>query len=105
MKKLMFAIGLGLLSGSVYASCVGPYCWDDTGATIYSSYTDSNGAGMPNVTTAAINAQTPKAKGQEVFCTDCTAFNGGKGSLCVSTGTTVGSYMVISSGTAIAGCK
>lgn len=99
MKKLMFAIGLGLISGSLWASCIGPFCWDDTGAAIYTQRQDGNGFGVPSVAIATINTAVPKQVGQQVFCNNCTA-NGGLGTVCVSTSTaSQGFNYVLSTGT------
>lgn len=87
MKKLLIAVGLGLLAGSLYAACNGPFCWDDTGAYIGGVLNDGNGGGTPNLTSAQVTGACPRAKGQEVFCTNC-SFNSGVGVLCISTGTT-----------------
>jgi len=97
MKKLMFAIGLGLISGSVYASCLGPYCYDESGATINATTSHSGAMGLPNETAANIRAKTPSATGQMWYCTDCNTLNGGF--LCVSTGTTVAAYSLVASTT------
>lgn len=102
MKKLMFAIGLGLMSGSVWASCMGPFCWDDRGAYVNGVVKDGNGDAHPSKTKAQIATSTPTVVGQVVYCSDCAAA-GGAGTLCISTATTGGigggSYFVLSTGT------
>lgn len=100
MKKLMYAIGLGLISGSVWASCMGPFCWDDRGAYIgTAAIVDGNGTGMPSQTISAINADVPRVVGQQVFCNNC-ASNGGAGTVCVSTATAAQGFdYVLSTGT------
>lgn len=96
MKKLMLAIGLGLISGSVWAACIGPFCYDDRGASINGLTFDGNGNGLKSLTLTQINASTPTATGQMVYCSNCV-----NSPVCVSTGTTnFRSYVaVMSSGT------
>ncbi len=104
MKKLMFAIGLGLLSGSLYAACMGPYCYDDTGASIGGLSFDGNGNTVPNASSTTIAGITPKAVGQMIMCTSCTGNNASGGKvLCVSTAAVVGSFTIVSSTSPI--CK
>ncbi len=71
MKKLILALGLGLMTGTLYAACVGPFCWDDSGISIGGNLYDGNGLVLPSNTKANILAAAPKAKGQLVMCTDC----------------------------------
>ncbi len=47
----------------------------------------------------------PNGLGSLVVCTNCGAFNAGVAGLCMSTGTLVGSYVAISSATAVTVCK
>lgn len=101
MKKLMFAIGLGLISGSVYAACLGgdALCYGDGKVTINSLlYVDGNGVMGVKKTVAQINASTATYAGQKVICTDCTvAYN-----TCISTSTAApgaGSDYILSTGT------
>lgn len=99
MKKLVIAIGIGLMSGSLWASCVGPFCWDDKGASIGGIVQDGNGDGSPNYTIAQINALVPSAKGQSVFCSDCKG-GGAAGTICTSTATAAGGFdYVLTTGT------
>lgn len=104
MKKLMFAVSLGLISGSLYAACLGPFCYDDQGAYIGGTINDGNGVGVPSATAVVISSMTPRSKGQVIFCNNCTNANAGKGVLCVSTGTTQGAYVAVSSGTTVTNC-
>lgn len=104
MKKLMFAIGLGLISGSVYAACMGPFCYDDQGAYIGGLINDGNGAAVPVASSTTINTVAPRAVGQEIYCNTC--INNGSTSkieMCVSTGTNVASYVFVSTTTKV--CK
>ncbi len=105
MKKLLIVVGLALVAGSVYASCMGPFCFDDTGAYIVGILSDGNGSGTINLTVSQINTAAPRAKGQKVFCTNCQTFNTFLGGLCLSTGTVAGSYAQISSATAVSACR
>lgn len=107
MKKLMYVIGLGLISGSLWASCMGPFCWDDQGAYVAGTIQDGNGSGIPSLTAAQVAAAKPRAVGQEVWCSNCTSFNGGIGMPCISTETTTSNnaYIAESSGTAVSACK
>lgn len=89
IKKSVIAVGIGLISGSLYAACMGPFCWDDQGAYIGGTIVDGNGTGTPSLTKALMNAATPRATGQEIFCSDCTT-----AALCVSSGTSRGAYVV-----------
>jgi hypothetical protein len=106
MKKVL-VIGLLFVAGVAGASCMGPYCWDDQGAYMAGTIQDGNGSGLPNLTAAQVLAAKPRALGQEVWCTNCGAFNGGAGMVCVSTETTTSSnaYIAESSGTAVTACK
>lgn len=81
MKKLLVILGLGLISGSLYAACTGPFCYDDTGASVNGNLMDGNGYVMPSATKAVILAAAPKAKGQLVMCTDCAFAQ----TICIST--------------------
>lgn len=81
MKKLFLAVGLGLISGSLWASCTGPFCYDDTGASVNGNLMDGNGYVIPTQTKATILAASPKVKGQVVMCSDCAFAQ----TLCIST--------------------
>jgi hypothetical protein len=97
MKKIMLTVGLSLLTGSLWAACMGPFCYDDSGASIGGLSFDGAGSGLPNASSATIVANTPKAKGVQVFCTTCVAANTLKGVVCISTGTTASSWEVYGS--------
>lgn len=86
MKKLVF--GLMFMSGIAGASCMGPYCWDDTGAQINAAPV------LHSKTLSDIQALKPAAAGQIVYCSDCT-----NTMVCVSTGTGVNSFVIIGSTT------
>lgn len=106
MKKLMLIVGLSLLgSGLSQAACVGPFCWDDTGASVAGSVENGNGDALPQITKAQALTFKPDVKGQEVWCTDCNKFNGGLGMPCIATATVVASYIAVASGTAVTVCQ
>lgn len=90
MKKLMLAIGVGLMSGSLYAACIGPYCYDDKGASINANIALQN-------YTVAVATSMAFPTGTEVFVTNAVG-GGGAGTICVSTANVVGS-LVLSTGT------
>lgn len=56
------------------------------------------GVGLWNVPIASINTLTAETTGQMLFCKDCTAC-GGKGTICVSTGSVSPGQFVLSTGT------
>ena len=60
---------------------------------------------VSSMTASAISSLTPQGVGNLVVCTNCGAFNFGTSGLCMSTGTTVGSFIAISSATAVSVCK
>lgn len=105
MKKLLVAISIMALSSSLHAACFGPFCYDDSGMSIGGLYIDGNGTTVPSQTSAVINANSPKAKGIQVFCSDCVGFMASKGLLCYSTGTAAGAYVALSSAAAVTACK
>ena len=105
MKKMLIAIGIGLIAGSAYAATIGCMTYDDSGCSVAGNLYNGNGIGLLSMTKAAIAALTPTQKGQVVFCSDCSAAMGSKGLLCYSTATVVGSYVQISSLTAVTVCN
>lgn len=96
-KKLV--IGLLFVAGIASAACFGPFCWDDSGAYIGGRVTNGNGEGIPSMTLAQMNAATPQQAGQLIYVS-----NGLEGSVCVSSGTGRGAYVVVAaSSTAVIG--
>jgi hypothetical protein len=84
MKNLYAVIAaLFLISGSVMAACFGPYCYTDLGAQVPTS---TGPQGIKNMTKAEMHASIPSAKGQMIYCSDCTA------AICISSGVIVGAY-------------
>jgi hypothetical protein len=90
MKKLVILCSVMLMSGLANASCMGPICWDDQGLYLAGTIMDGNGTGTPSMTAAQINAASPRAAGQEIYCSNCT-----QAKICVSTGTGAGAYQVL----------
>lgn len=99
MKKLLLAIGIGLFAGSLYAACTGPYCYDDTGATINATVglTGNPYFGGTSLV-ATINASTAPYSNQIIVCSDCV-----QSRLCISTGTTNCNQWIVVGGTATTG--
>lgn len=64
-------------------------------------------ASGPSVLTGAVIATiAPNYSGQLVVCSDCGAVNGGKGTICHSTGTARGAWIISGSSlTATTACK
>lgn len=90
IKNTMLALAMSLSLGSaVYASCMGPFCWDDKGAYINGRVQDGAGDGMLSLTLAQMTATTPTAVGQVIYVSDATTSR-----ICVSSGTTRGGYVV-----------
>lgn len=100
MKKLMYVIGLGLISGSVWATCLGPFCYDQTGAAISGiGYINGNGFTMPNASSTTISGIVPLQVGQIITCTTCANGAGGTFGLCVSSATNSSAWVLVSSPT------
>ena len=60
---------------------------------------------LPIGTSTYFSTLLPQTTGQMGFCTTCATFNGTKGGLCVSSGTTTGAWIQVSSATAVAACN
>lgn len=97
MKKFVMVIGFGLMAGSLYAACMGPFCWDDRGASVGGVLQDGNGSALPSKTRSQISLNAPTIAGQEVYCSDCI-----QSAVCISSGTGIGAYVVVG-GTATTG--
>ncbi len=78
MKKALFLVAA--LGGFVYASCAGPYCWDDNGAQV------NGGLGIAAIPSATVRTTTPNYVGQMIECSDCGV------RLCISTATSAGAF-------------
>ena len=86
MKTFIVAVLL-VLSGVLYAATKQPI---------------ANGPSV--LTSAQINAVAPSYLGQPVVCSNCGAANAGKYNLCLSSGTGVGAWTILSSATAVTQC-
>lgn len=105
MKKIMYVLGLSLMASSLYAACYGPFCFDDTGASINGYSLTGAGFGVPDASSSTIAALIPLKKGQLVWCNSCIGANASKGVYCTSTATVVGSFILMSSATAVTACQ
>ncbi len=103
MKKLMFAIGLGLISGSVYASCFGPFCWTDSDTTINGRSVNDKGTGLAVATGGTIYEQTVPV-GTVVVCSSCSNVAGGY-AVCVATANVRASFIVFNTTANVVSCK
>ncbi len=99
MKKLLIAVGLGLLSGTLYAACMGPFCYDDTGASVSGYAMGGNGNVLPSASSTTIAGIVPVAKFQFIGCTTClgNSSTAGGNVLCYSTATAAGSFVIANS--------
>lgn len=100
MRKLGIAglIGSLFLSSTLYAACVGPFCWDDVQAYVNGFVVRGEGVQIPGKTKAAITTSTAPYTNLLVVCTDCATAN----VICVSTSTNspgAGSDFNLSTGT------
>lgn len=105
MKKIMFAIGLGLISSLANAACVGPFCFDDTGSSVNGLPFNGNGNAIPQVSSATVATLAANSKGQFLWCTTCLKANNGTGVPCYSTSTVVGGYVLLSTQTTVTACQ
>jgi hypothetical protein len=96
MKKLVFAVALMLASaGIVSAACSGPYCYDDTGATVTAATAFTGYVRLPTYTVAQINALPGPTTGAALIeCFNCTA---AAMNICKSSGTANGSWVILAS--------
>lgn len=95
MKKVFAAFVLGL---TLVSSGYGATQPRSIGVVTASTSTFTGGVGLWALPVAQITALTATATGQIVFCTDCGS-SGGKGTICVSTGSTNIAQFVLSTGT------
>jgi hypothetical protein len=79
MKKFVLTVlTVSAAVGAVYAACMGPICWDDSGVYL------SQGLYLPTVT---IDTTTPKAAG--ILVKDSS------NNIYVSTGTAIGGFIKV----------
>lgn len=99
MKKLVYSVlaVYAVTSGSyVFAACLADsgICYENGQTTLSSPKISNLSAGLMSKTLAQINALTPSAAGEMVYCSNCV--NSG---VCISSGTGVGAYVSNSSPT------
>lgn len=106
MKKTLFVVGLSLLAASfVGAACTGPFCYDDTGASVNGYSFTGAGVGIPDASSTTIAGIVPSKKGQLILCTSCTGNSSTAGGvvMCYSTATLAGSFVIL--GSSVPVCK
>lgn len=103
MKKALFVIGGILLTGSLYAACVGPFCWDDTGASVEGFRIDGNGQVQTVLSSTTIAGLANVKIGQEVVCNTCVNAGTNSYGVCIATSTVQPAFVLVSSTTI--GCK
>lgn len=99
MKRKFMALGMLFITGSLYAACFGPYCYDDKSAYIYNQVVNGRGAGMPTASSTTINASVADQSGQEILCTTCVNAGQQQQGVCVSTAASSSAWVLISSTT------
>ena len=98
MRKFIVSILVGfVVFEGIYALATTTQ-YHNVGAIAVSSATYAGGLGLWSQTVAQIKALTSTTTGQVLFCSDCGAA-GGKGTICVSTGTVNPYAWVLSTGT------
>lgn len=83
---------------------VGTFRWDTSVITTTTPAVISQLMTISSMTAAQIAVSSPVAYGQMVVCTNCTKSNAGLGMLCISSGTSTGQWLGISSQTTNTGC-
>ena len=99
MKKLVIAAASLLLAGGLWAACMGPFCWDDTGASVAGLRADGNGLAMPVMSSTTINGIKPVGTGQEILCNTCSNAGSSQFGVCIDTATNAGAWVLLSSTT------
>ncbi len=100
MKKLVIAVSLGLISGSLWAACVGPYCYDGSDNGSMNGVISSQ-SGPVVLSSTTINVTTAPRAGTIVGCNTCVAYTGSTSSfhICISTAANSTSWVFFSSDT------
>ena len=100
MKKMFVILGLGLLSGALWAANFGPFVYDDKGAGI-SGIGPLNGRGyvLPSASSTTIAGNVSDSYGQMIACTTCANGQDGKNAVCESTKTADSNSWVLVSST------
>lgn len=93
---LLSLVVLAGLAGAAYSACLGPYCYDDTGAgikgnvSIEGTITNNAPQSMYSRTLTQLLTTTPTGAGQLIYCSDCT-----RSLVCISTGTGQGAWSIL----------
>lgn len=96
MRRMLMLLGAMALAGGAYAACTGPYCYDDQGAyvTSQSLYVNTLKAGLESATTTQMAAKAPNYTAQLLYCSaGCV----NAGTVCISTGTGKGAWILFNS--------
>lgn len=98
MKKFVITglmlVGVLSLYKTVQAACTGPYCWDESGATVSMPVQHSGPLRLPVYTATQITTLAGPTTGQALIsCFNCTQGPG----ICISTGATTGSWTILAS--------
>lgn len=105
MKKILYLVGLvALASGIGMAACMGPFCYDDTGAYVNGQPMNGNGIGIPVLSSTSISNLGGVYVGQTVICNTC-ANTSGSYALCIATATTGVKFIITGSTNAVTQCK
>lgn len=75
------------------------------GAVTQSTTTMTGGFAPMQVTAATELTLTPTTTGQWIYCTNCANAGSQKGIPCISTGVVVGSFVTVSTNTAVTACQ
>lgn len=104
MKKFIAPALVLLATTGLYAACMGPFCWDDTGASVgttlsVGAMTHTAPDGLKSYTLAQMNLLAASAAGQIIFVSDAV-----QSRVCVSSGTGAGAWTIATaSGTFVGG--
>lgn len=99
MNKVIMAAVVCLISGSLHAACMGPYCWDgDNNGSMSGVVFSKTRAVVASSTT--INATTSSNVGETMTCNTCNGNSSTSGyEVCLSTTAGVSSAWVFVSST------
>lgn len=75
------------------------------GGLLFAATSQPIANGPSVLTSAQINVATPSYAGLPVVCSNCGAANAGSYNFCLSSGTGVGAFILISSAAAVTQCK
>lgn len=115
-----YAVTIQSFNGTGANSTTVEHTWDDSGnytanGTITANGVTATSGGINTTgaftglllakTTLQLQTYVPVGTGQPIFCSNCQTFNGTLGGMCVSTAAVVGSFIQVSSATAVSVCK